>query len=100
MQALKKLGEFSIDSVLVESGGALNSSLFFYGKEKKCLVNKVLCFVAPKILGGKNGAVHSPVQGIECTSLLSCVNLSLKNVKTFSGDLLLEYDFQELCLGE
>lgn len=100
LQVLKKLGEFSIDSVLVESGGSLNSSLFFYGKEKKCLVNKVLCFVAPKILGGINGTVHSPVQGIECSSLLSCVNLALKNVKTFSGDLLLEYDFKEPCLEE
>ncbi len=100
LQVLKKLGELSIDSVLVESGGSLNSSLFFYGEEKKCLVNKVLCFVAPKILGGKNEAVHSPVQGIECSSLLSCVNLSLKNVKTFSGDLLLEYNFQEPSLEE
>ena len=99
-QVLKKLGELSIDSVLVESGGSLNSSLFFYGKEKKCLVNKVLCFVAPKIFGGINGAVHSPVQGIECSSLLSCVNLSLKNVKTFSDDLLLEYNFQNPVLEE
>ena len=93
LQVLKKLGELSIDSILVESGGSINSSLFFYGKEKKCLVNKVLCFVAPKILGGINGDVHSPVQGTECSSLLSCVNLSLKNIKTFSGDLLLEYNF-------
>lgn len=44
--------------------------------------------------------MHSPVQGIECSSLLSCVNLALKNVKTFSGDLLLEYDFKEPCLEE
>lgn len=94
LEVLKKLGELSIDSVLVESGGALNSSLFFYG-ENRCLVNKVLCFVAPKILGGINSSVHSPVQGIECASFSSCVNLSLNGIKNFSGDLLLEYNVEE-----
>ncbi|MGN0729134.1 bifunctional diaminohydroxyphosphoribosylaminopyrimidine deaminase/5-amino-6-(5-phosphoribosylamino)uracil reductase RibD [Treponema sp.] len=101
MDVLKKLGELSVDSVLVESGGFLNAGLFFYGAEKKCLVNKVLCFVAPKILGGVDGIVHSAVQGLECDSLASCVALSLKNVRAFSDDVLLEYSVEEkLCLQE
>lgn len=99
---LAELGKRGIDSVLVESGGALNASLFFSGAEKKCLVNKVLCFVAPKIAGGKKGRVHSPVQGDECESLLSCVKLSAPRVQMFGSDVLLSYDVLEenLCSPE
>ncbi len=94
-QVLKKLGELSFDSVLVESGGTLNSSLFFFGEQKKCLVNKVYCFIAPKILGGKSSSIHTCVQGLECDSLESCVQLSEPKIKVFGNDVLLEYDVLE-----
>lgn len=92
---LTELGRRAIDSVLVESGGSLNASLFFSGAKKKCLADKVLCFVAPKIAGGKKERVRSPVQGAECESLLSCVNLSAPSVQRFGSDVLLAYDVLE-----
>ncbi|MBQ0039282.1 MAG: bifunctional diaminohydroxyphosphoribosylaminopyrimidine deaminase/5-amino-6-(5-phosphoribosylamino)uracil reductase RibD [Treponema sp.] len=86
---LAVLGERKIDSVFVESGGTLNASLFF--SNGKCLVNEVHCYVAPKIAGGINGSVHSPVQGLECESLAECVRMELLGVENFGGDVLLKY---------
>ena len=86
---LAVLGEKKIDSVFVESGGSLNASLFFSGE--KCLVNEVHCYVAPKITGGLNGGVHSPVQGVECSSLDDCVKMKMIEVKNFGEDILIRY---------
>ena len=86
---LAVLGEKKIDSVFVESGGSLNASLFLGGE--KCLVNEVHCYVAPKITGGLNGGVHSPVQGVECSSLDDCVKMKMIEVKNFGEDILIRY---------
>ncbi len=56
-QLFKALGERRITSVFVEGGATINASLFADN-----LIDKVYCFVAPKILGGK--AAPSPVGGI------------------------------------
>lgn len=88
-EILSILGKKKIDSVLVESGGMLNSSLFFYKDE--CLVNEVHCYIAPKIVGGKNENVHSPVQGIECIHLAESVKLNLLSVEKFDQDILIKY---------
>lgn len=52
--ALKKLAQMGISSIIVEGGGTLIGSLFDEG-----LVDKVLFFISPKIIGGKDavGAV-------------------------------------------
>lgn len=51
---MKKLAQLEITNILVEGGGTLNGSLFDEG-----LVDKVLFFISPKIIGGKEaiGAV-------------------------------------------
>src|SRR5450756_682062 len=46
---LKVLGERQITSILVEAGGILLGSLFDSG-----LVDKVVAFLAPMIIGGEN----------------------------------------------
>ena len=46
-EMLKKLGEENITSILVEPGQSLGSALL-----KENLVDKIECFIAPKILGG------------------------------------------------
>lgn len=56
----KKLGEMGIDSVLVEGGSELNFSAL-----KSGIVNKVIYFIAPKILGGKNAKTSVEGYGIE-----------------------------------
>ena len=88
-EVLSVLGEKKIDSVFVESGGTLNASLFFAGG--RCLVNELHCYVAPKITGGINGSVHSPVQGLECSSLDDCVKMKMIEVKNFGEDILIRY---------
>lgn len=88
-KVLAILGEKKIDSVLVESGGALNASLFFSGK--KCLVNELHCYVAPKVTGGISASIHSPVQGVECSSLGNCVKMKMIEVKNFGEDILIRY---------
>ena len=88
-EVLSVLGEKKIDSVFVESGGTLNASLFFAGG--RCLVNELHCYVAPKITGGINGSVHSPVQGLECSSLDDCVKMKMTEVKNFGEDILIRY---------
>ncbi|MBO8158508.1 MAG: bifunctional diaminohydroxyphosphoribosylaminopyrimidine deaminase/5-amino-6-(5-phosphoribosylamino)uracil reductase RibD [Thermosyntropha sp.] len=54
-QAFKELLKQDICSILVEGGSKLNSSLM----EQK-LVDKIYCFIAPKIVGGKG---ITPVEG-------------------------------------
>lgn len=46
-QVFKKLGQESVTSVLVEAGQTLASALL-----RKKLVDKLACFIAPKVLGG------------------------------------------------
>ena len=53
---MQKLGEYSIDGILLEGGGTLNYSMLDNG-----LVNEVRVFMAPKILGGDKA--KSPVEG-------------------------------------
>lgn len=86
-QVLIWLGKNKYDSVLVESGGLLNSALLC---AKKCLANRLYLFVAPKIFGGTEKS-RTCVQGIEVDSIENCVKLSEPKVTLFDGDVLLDY---------
>ncbi len=57
---MEKLGGRGITSVLVEGGGTLLGSLFDYG-----LVDKVIAFIAPIIIGGEKAKVAVGGKGIE-----------------------------------
>ncbi len=57
---MEKLGGRGITSVLVEGGGTLLGSLFDYG-----LVDKVIAFIAPIIIGGEKAKVAVGGRGIE-----------------------------------
>ena len=81
---IKKLGESGIDSVFVEGGGTLNDSLRAAG-----VVDRVECFVAPKIFGGTDA--KSPVEGIGIGSIGDALKLSLENVRKIGDDVLLTY---------
>lgn len=96
---LKTLGQEQIDSVLVESGGMLNSSMFF--AKDRCLVNEVHCYIAPKICGGIEGNIHSPVQGKECKNLAECVKMNIEKTEIFGEDIFIQLRIvKELCLQE
>lgn len=82
-EVLIELGRQEITSVLVEGGGSLNASLLGEG-----LVDKVLVFIAPKIIGGKDAITW--VEGTGARTIGGCATLSISRVRRFRGDILLE----------
>ncbi|MBO7335330.1 MAG: RibD family protein, partial [Lachnospiraceae bacterium] len=81
---IKKLGESGIDSVFVEGGGILNDTL-----RAMALVDRVECFVAPKIFGGADA--KSPVEGTGIEAIGDALELTLEDVRRIGGDVLLTY---------
>jgi diaminohydroxyphosphoribosylaminopyrimidine deaminase/5-amino-6-(5-phosphoribosylamino)uracil reductase len=81
----KTLARMEITSVLVEGGGTLIGSLFDEG-----LVDKVLFFISPKIIGGKEAV--SSVMGKGISRLDSAVVLKNLNFRRFKEDILVEAD--------
>ncbi|WP_234124749.1 bifunctional diaminohydroxyphosphoribosylaminopyrimidine deaminase/5-amino-6-(5-phosphoribosylamino)uracil reductase RibD [Clostridium hydrogenum] len=80
---MTKLGELGIDSILLEGGSTLN---FSFLKEK--LVDKVICFIAPIMLGGEKA--KTPVGGIGIEKLSEAVRLSNMKLRTIGQDILVE----------
>ena len=80
---LQELGKRSIDSVLVEGGAQLNWSVLQTG-----LVNKVYCYIAPKIFGGEDA--KSPVAGQGFPTPSAAVLLKSPKVTALGDDLLIE----------
>jgi len=79
---LKVLGEREITSVLVEGGGILLGSLFDYG-----LVDKVIAFIAPIIIGGEEAKMAIAGKGID--KVIDAVKLGRVNVEKFGEDLMI-----------
>jgi len=80
---LNKLGSMGITSVLVEGGGELNASFI-----ASHLVDKLLIFIAPKIIGGAQAV--SFVQGKGIAHLRDCYLCEQPKLKRFGEDILLE----------
>jgi len=78
---LKALGEREITSVLVEGGGILLGSLFDYG-----LVDKVVAFIAPIIIGGKEA--KTAVGGKGVSKVVDSLKLKRIKVEKFGEDLM------------
>lgn len=89
-ELMKKLGEFNIDSILIEAGPLLNSSAL-----KAKIVNKIHIYTAPKIFGGGNGAFCS--MGIDDVN--DAVMLKNTAIELFDGDIFTEYEVIQ-CLPE
>lgn len=78
---LKSLGQREITSVLVEGGGRLFGSLFDSG-----LVDKVIAFIAPIIIGGE-GAITA-VSGSGVDTMADALRLERVKVDRFGDDLM------------
>jgi diaminohydroxyphosphoribosylaminopyrimidine deaminase/5-amino-6-(5-phosphoribosylamino)uracil reductase len=76
-----RLGKRQITSVLVEGGGILVGSLFDQG-----LVDKVLAFIAPIIIGGEG---RSAVAGHGIDKLLDAHRLEHVKITRFGPDVLI-----------
>lgn len=81
--AMKKLARMEITNILVEGGGTLIGSLFDEG-----LVDKVLFFIAPKIIGGKDAL--SSVMGRGVTRIDNAIKLKDIKLKRLGTDFLFE----------
>ncbi len=79
---LKKLGDRGITSVLVEGGGVLIGTLFDQG-----LVDKVIAFIAPMIVGGKDAIPAVAGEGVE--KMVDAVRLERVSVERFGDDVMM-----------
>jgi diaminohydroxyphosphoribosylaminopyrimidine deaminase/5-amino-6-(5-phosphoribosylamino)uracil reductase len=80
---METLGARGITSVLIEGGGSVNSSALLSG-----IVDKVMCFIAPKFIGGKDAPGVFGGEGI--TQLTDAPELKRRTITELDGDLLIE----------
>ena len=82
-ELIQALHAYEIQSVLCEGGSTMHGSLF-----RAKLVDKVIAFVAPKLIGGDNA--KRPVLGWELPSMSKALALEQVVVRTFDGDICME----------
>ncbi len=89
---LKALGEREITSVLVEGGGILLGSLFDSG-----LVDKVVAFVAPVIIGGDEAKTAIGGKGVD--KVVDSIKLKRVRVERLGEDIMVSgYVEERRCL--
>ncbi len=79
----KKLSRMGIANILIEGGGTLNGSLFDEG-----LVDKVMFFISPEIIGGKE-AIGS-VMGHGVARVERSIKIQDSKLRRFGEDILVE----------
>ncbi|WMJ79929.1 bifunctional diaminohydroxyphosphoribosylaminopyrimidine deaminase/5-amino-6-(5-phosphoribosylamino)uracil reductase RibD [Clostridium sp. MB40-C1] len=80
---MDELGRRDIDSVLLEGGSTLNFSAL---NEK--IVDKVITFIAPKLIGGENS--KTPVGGEGIAYMKDAIKLHNIKINTFGEDVMIE----------
>lgn len=80
---MKELGERDIDSILLEGGSTLNYSALNEG-----IVDKVISFIAPKIIGGEKA--KTPVGGEGREYMKDAIALENIKVSRFGEDVVIE----------
>jgi diaminohydroxyphosphoribosylaminopyrimidine deaminase/5-amino-6-(5-phosphoribosylamino)uracil reductase len=78
-----ELGEDNITSIMIESGGNFADSAL-----KSGIVDKVIYFIAPKIIGGKDAP--TPVEGAGIKKMSKIVQLKNVKIRTFGSDVMVE----------
>lgn len=92
-QLMISLGNLNIDSILLEGGSTLNWSALQGG-----MVNKLYCYIAPKLLGGRNS--KSPIGGIGVHSPENAFLLKNSKMLQIGEDFLIESEVMSKCLQE
>lgn len=80
---IKKLGQQGIDSILLEGGGTLNYSCLNEG-----VVDKVISFISPKIIGGSEA--KTPIEGKGKDYIRDSFKLRDISVSRFDEDIMIE----------
>lgn len=92
VKLMDELYKLEIDSILLEGGGSLNAAALNSG-----IVDKVMIFIAPKIIGGKDAI--TPVEGTGIQLMKDAVKLEDISISRFDEDILVEgYVKGEPCL--
>ena len=78
-ELMKTLGE---KGILLEGGGTLNAQAL-----KENVVNKICCFIAPKIVGGANA--KSPIEGKGVEKMMEAYNLRNLEIQKIGNDIML-----------
>ena len=89
---MQKIGERGIDSVLIEGGGTLNSHAFEAG-----IVDKVIVFIAPKLVGGKDAPTFFEGSGV--AKIANATKLALVECREMDEDMMLEYVVKKTVAG-
>lgn len=79
-QAMDRLGELEIGSILLEGGGTLNGAML-----QRRLIDKMVLFIAPKIIGGTNAPSGFQFEGFE--RMADAIRLERLSVERFGDDL-------------
>lgn len=92
---MTKLGEMNIDSILLEGGATLNEAML-----KEELVDKVLFFIGPKIIGGSKS--KTPVEGQGIDFIRDAIELENLKIDTIDKDMLIKAYVRrrEICLQD
>lgn len=77
------LGERKIDSILLEGGSTLNYSALNEG-----IIDKVISFISPKIIGGDTA--KTPVGGEGIMYMKDAISLKNINISYFESDFMIE----------
>ena len=80
---MQQLGQRDIDSVLIEGGSALNFSALEEG-----IVDKVISFIAPKMIGG--ATAKTPVGGNGISHMKNALQLENIQISRFHEDIMIE----------
>lgn len=77
---MKELGAREIDSVMIEGGGTFHGTVL-----KSGLVKKIYCYIAPKLIGGKNA--KSPVEGDGFSQMREALKVSAIEILKLGEDI-------------
>ncbi|MBN2372236.1 bifunctional diaminohydroxyphosphoribosylaminopyrimidine deaminase/5-amino-6-(5-phosphoribosylamino)uracil reductase RibD [bacterium] len=80
---IRELGKLHITSLLIEGGPGINASAMQEG-----IVDKVIMFISPRIIGGKNAP--GAIQGDGVARLEDSVRIYDLKTKRLGGDLMIE----------
>lgn len=82
-QLIENLKDFEIQSVLCEGGSTMHGSIV-----KSGMVDRVISFVAPKIIGGDEG--KSPIMGWGLPNMTEALQLEDVDIRQFGTDVCID----------
>ncbi len=88
VKLMKILSAIGITSVMIEGGSELNAKAI----EAK-IVDRLILFIAPKIIGGKDA--KPVIGGLGITKMMDAINLSKMKCRKIGSDLMVQFDIKK-----